>query len=38
MELSAALASYKPGDKVKVVYRRGGKEMTVEVTLAERRG
>jgi hypothetical protein len=38
MELSSALASYKPGDKVKVVFRRGEKEMTVEVTLAERRG
>jgi hypothetical protein len=38
MELSAALGSFKPGDKVKVVYRRAGKEMSVEVTLAERRG
>jgi hypothetical protein len=38
MELSSALASYKPGDKVKLVYRRGGKEMTAEITLGERRG
>jgi hypothetical protein len=38
MELSAALGSYKPGDRVKLVYRRGEKEIAVEVTLGERRG
>jgi C-terminal processing protease CtpA/Prc len=38
MELSTALASQKPGDKVKLVYRRGEKERTVEVTLGERKG
>jgi hypothetical protein len=38
MELSAALAAHKPGDKVKLVYRRGGKEMEKEITLAARGG
>jgi hypothetical protein len=38
MELSTALAAQKPGDKVKLVYRRGDKERTVEITLGERKG
>jgi hypothetical protein len=38
MELSAVLASHKPGDKVKLVYRRGEKVMTADVTLAGRGG
>jgi Zn-dependent M28 family amino/carboxypeptidase len=38
MELSSALASFKPGDKVKLVFKRGDKERTVEITLGERRG
>jgi Zn-dependent M28 family amino/carboxypeptidase len=37
-ELSAALAAYKPGDKVKLTYVRDGKAQTVDVTLGERRG
>lgn len=37
MELSAVLASHKPGDKVKVTYRRGGQEQTTDVTLGERK-
>jgi hypothetical protein len=38
MELSNVLASHKPGDKVRLVYRRGTKEMTAEITLAARGG
>jgi Zn-dependent M28 family amino/carboxypeptidase len=38
MELSTALASYKPGDRVKVVYRRGGQERTADVVLGGRGG
>jgi hypothetical protein len=38
MELSTVLASHKPGDKVKLVYRRGGKEVETEITLAARGG
>jgi hypothetical protein len=38
MELSTALNSHKPGDKVKLVYRRGTKEITTEITLATRGG
>src|SRR5258705_7916900 len=37
MELSAVLASHKPGDNVKVVYQRGGNRQTVDVTLGERK-
>ncbi|KAB2341363.1 S1C family serine protease [Actinomadura rudentiformis] len=33
-DLSAQIRSKAPGDKVKVTYTRGGKEATVEVTLA----
>jgi len=38
MELSNALASQKPGDRVKLVYRRGDKEQSVMITLGERKG
>jgi S1-C subfamily serine protease len=38
MELSTALASQKPGDRVKLVYKRGEKEQTVTITLGERKG
>jgi hypothetical protein len=38
MELSTALAAQKPGDRVKLVYKRGDKERTVEITLGERKG
>jgi hypothetical protein len=38
MELSTALNSHKPGDKVKLTYRRGDKEITTEVTLGTRGG
>jgi hypothetical protein len=38
MELSTALNSHKPGDKVKLIYRRGAKEITTEITLAARGG
>jgi S1-C subfamily serine protease len=37
MELSAAIAAYKPGDKVKLVYRRGEQEMSTDVVLGERK-
>jgi S1-C subfamily serine protease len=33
-DLSAQIRSKAPGDKVKITYQRGGKESTVEVTLA----
>ena len=38
MELATALNSHKPGDKVKLIYRRGNKEITTEVTLGARGG
>jgi hypothetical protein len=38
MELSTALNSHKPGDKVKLTYRRADKEITIEVTLGARGG
>jgi S1-C subfamily serine protease len=38
MELSTVLAAHKPGDKVKLVYRRGGKQMETEITLGARGG
>ncbi|HZG02838.1 MAG TPA: trypsin-like peptidase domain-containing protein [Streptomyces sp.] len=34
--LAEVLASHEPGDEVEVVYRRGGEERTVTVTLGER--
>ncbi|GAA2443480.1 S1C family serine protease [Streptomyces macrosporus] len=34
--LAEALASHEPGDRVDVVYRRGGEERTATVTLGER--
>ena len=36
MELATALNKHQPGDKVQLVYQRGGKQFTVEVTLAAR--
>jgi hypothetical protein len=36
-DFEAALRDHKPGDKVKVVLRRGQESVTVEVTLARRR-
>lgn len=33
LEMSGQIASYKPGDKVKITYIRGGKEYNVDVTL-----
>ena len=38
MELSAVLASHKPGDKVKLIYQRAEKKIAVEVTLGARGG
>jgi Zn-dependent M28 family amino/carboxypeptidase len=38
MELSAVLAAHQPGDKVKLVYQRGDKKVTTEVTLTARSG
>ena len=38
MELSAVLAAHKPGDKVKLTWKRGDKTMTAEVTLGGRGG
>jgi hypothetical protein len=38
MELSTALNSHKPGDKVKLVYQRDGKQITIDITLAARGG
>jgi len=35
-DLSAAINSYKPGDKIQVTYRRGGSEHTTTVTLGTR--
>jgi putative serine protease PepD len=35
-ELQAEVDAHKPGDKIQVVYRRGGKSRTAEVTLASR--
>jgi hypothetical protein len=37
MELSTALASHKPGDKVKLIYKRGDKELSADITLGERK-
>jgi S1-C subfamily serine protease len=34
----AALVAHKPGDKVKVVVRRGDKKVEAEATLGRRRG
>jgi putative serine protease PepD len=34
-ELIALIRSHAPGDKVKITYQRGGKQTTVELTLAE---
>jgi membrane-associated protease RseP (regulator of RpoE activity) len=38
MELATALNKHKPGDKVQLIYQRGGKKITVEITLAARGG
>jgi S1-C subfamily serine protease len=37
-DLTDALAAAQPGDKVKIKFVRDGKEMSVDVTLAERGG
>ena len=37
MDLSTLLAAAKPGDKVKLRLQREGKELSVPVTLAERK-
>ena len=37
-ELTIAIGSYKPGDKVTLKWRRGEKVMTAEVTLTARGG
>jgi Zn-dependent M28 family amino/carboxypeptidase len=38
MELTTAIGAKKPGDKVKLVYQRGGQKVTTEVTLGARGG
>ncbi|MES1219276.1 MAG: trypsin-like peptidase domain-containing protein, partial [Bacteroidota bacterium] len=38
LELSAQIASYKPGDKIPINYIRGGKEYTTTVSLKESAG
>jgi serine protease Do len=38
LQMSAQIASYRPGDKVPVSYIRGGKEYTVQVTLKKKAG
>lgn len=38
MELSAILADHKPGDKLKLTYKRGDKIMTADITLGARGG
>ena len=38
LEMSAQIASYKPGDKVPIAYVRSGKEYTTTVTLKESAG
>jgi S1-C subfamily serine protease len=37
-EMSAQVASYKPGDKINVSYLRSGKELTAAITLKESAG
>lgn len=37
-EMSAQVASYKPGDKINVSYLRSGKELTITITLKESAG
>lgn len=36
LQMSAQIASFRPGDKVKVVYLRNGKEYNVDVTLKKK--
>jgi len=38
IELSAILADHKPGDKLKLTYKRGDKIMTADITLGARGG
>lgn len=38
LEMSAQIASFKPGDKVPVIYSRGSKEYTASITLKESAG
>jgi serine protease Do len=37
-EMTAQVASYKPGDKINVSYLRSGKELTIAITLKESAG
>ncbi|ANE50226.1 trypsin-like peptidase domain-containing protein [Flavisolibacter tropicus] len=36
LEMTAQIASYRPGDRVPITYLRGGKESTVTITLKKR--
>lgn len=38
LQMSAQLASFRPGDKVPIAYIRGGKEITTQVTLKKKAG
>lgn len=38
LQMSAQIASYRPGDKVPVSYVRGGKEYTTQITLKKKAG
>lgn len=38
LQMSAQIASFRPGDKVPVSYIRGGKETTIQVTLKKKAG
>lgn len=38
LQMSAQIASFRPGDKVPVTYIRGGKELTTQVTLKKKAG
>lgn len=38
LQMSAQIASFRPGDKVPVTYQRSGKEFTVQVTLKKKAG
>ncbi|HYH16390.1 MAG TPA: trypsin-like peptidase domain-containing protein [Flavisolibacter sp.] len=36
LEMTAQIASFRPGDKIPITYQRGGKETTVTITLKKR--
>ena len=38
LQMSAQLASFRPGDKIPITYIRGGKEYTAQVTLKKKAG